>query len=141
MGTISETVQHRMERAQQKPTKLDELTKPGWGDVSDYNYQKQIKYRMPKCKVPAAFQAELQEDSASSTRTAFGERMETLDSLPTNSQLLQETSRPWSINWGLAPQQAQAYECIPSLPPHAATVKSMITKSMRVEPLSIYPGI
>ena len=32
MGTISKTVQHRMERFWLKQMKLDELTRPGWGD-------------------------------------------------------------------------------------------------------------
>ena len=36
MGTISETVEHRMECFRQKQMKLDKLTRPGWGDVADY---------------------------------------------------------------------------------------------------------
>jgi len=36
MGTISKTVQHRMERFQQKQIMFDELTQPGWGDAADY---------------------------------------------------------------------------------------------------------
>jgi len=35
MGTISKTVQYRMERFRQKQMKLDELTQPGWGDAAD----------------------------------------------------------------------------------------------------------
>ena len=36
MGTITKTVQQRMERFRQKPMKLDELTQPGWEDAADY---------------------------------------------------------------------------------------------------------
>ena len=36
MGTITKTVQQRMERFQQKQIKLNELTLPGWEDAADY---------------------------------------------------------------------------------------------------------
>jgi len=36
MGTISKTVQQRMESFRQKQTKLDELTQPGWEDAAEY---------------------------------------------------------------------------------------------------------
>jgi len=36
MGTISKTVQHRMERFRQKQIKFDKLTQPGWGDTANY---------------------------------------------------------------------------------------------------------
>jgi len=36
MGTISKTVQQRMESFRQKQMKLDELTQPGWEDAADY---------------------------------------------------------------------------------------------------------
>jgi len=35
MGTITNTVQQRMERFQQKQMKLDELTQPGWGEAGN----------------------------------------------------------------------------------------------------------
>src|SRR5882757_9930732 len=36
MGTITKTVQQRMERFRQKQMKLDELTEPGWENAADY---------------------------------------------------------------------------------------------------------
>jgi len=36
MGTITKTVQQRMESLRQKQMKLDELTQPGWEDAADY---------------------------------------------------------------------------------------------------------
>ena len=36
MGTISKTVQQRMESFRQKQMKLDELTHPGWDDAAHY---------------------------------------------------------------------------------------------------------
>jgi len=35
MGTMSKTVQHRMECFRQKQMRLDELTQPGWGDATN----------------------------------------------------------------------------------------------------------
>ena len=44
MGTISKTLQHRMERVRQMQMKLDELSQPVWGDVADYFRERGIMY-------------------------------------------------------------------------------------------------
>ena len=44
MGTISKTVQHRMESFRQKQIRLDQLTQPGWGDTADYFRERDMKY-------------------------------------------------------------------------------------------------
>jgi len=44
MGTITETVQQRMERFRQKQMKFDELTQPGWEDAADYFRERDKKY-------------------------------------------------------------------------------------------------
>jgi hypothetical protein len=36
MGTLTKTVQQRMERFRQKQMMLDELTQPGWVDAANY---------------------------------------------------------------------------------------------------------
>jgi len=43
MGTISKTVQHRMESFPQKQMRLDQLTQPGWGDAADYLRERDMK--------------------------------------------------------------------------------------------------
>jgi hypothetical protein len=53
MGTISKTVQHRMERFWQKQMRLDELTQPGWGDAANYFCERDMKYGTAELKVPA----------------------------------------------------------------------------------------
>jgi hypothetical protein len=35
MGTLSKTVQHRMESFRNRQMRLDELTQPGWGDAAN----------------------------------------------------------------------------------------------------------
>jgi hypothetical protein len=44
MGTISKTVQQRMERFRQKQMKLDELTQPGWEDAANYFFERDRMY-------------------------------------------------------------------------------------------------
>jgi len=48
MGTISKTVQQRMERFRQKVMKLDELTQPGWEDIAEYFRERVKKYGTPE---------------------------------------------------------------------------------------------
>ena len=43
MGTISKTVQHRMESFRMKQMRLDQLTQPGWRDAADYFCERERK--------------------------------------------------------------------------------------------------
>jgi len=40
VGTISNTVQHRTEHCRQMQMKPDELMQPGWGDVADWDCER-----------------------------------------------------------------------------------------------------
>jgi hypothetical protein len=53
MGTITKTVQHRMESFQRKQIRLDELTQPGWGDAANYFHVRDMKYGTAEMKLPA----------------------------------------------------------------------------------------
>jgi len=53
MGTISRTVQHRMETFRHDHMRLVELTQPGWGDAADFFCEKDMKYVTTELKVPA----------------------------------------------------------------------------------------
>jgi len=66
MGTISQTVQHRMECFRQKQMKLDELTQPGWGDAADYFGERHKKYGTTELKVTAVVQSQREEDATCS---------------------------------------------------------------------------
>jgi hypothetical protein len=48
MGTMSKTVQQRMESFRQMQMKLDELTQPGWEDAADYFREHDTKYGTPQ---------------------------------------------------------------------------------------------
>jgi len=141
MGTISKTVQHRMERFRQTQIKLDELRQPGWGDGADYFREQDKKYRTTELKVPAVVQPQTADDAASSEPTTFSEPLETLDSIPGTLQLPQVTSRQGSSHMRLGSRKLQTLECIPSLPPTPIPGWSQIQQSKPVEPVSFNPCI
>jgi len=65
MGTITKTVQQRMERFRQKQMKLDELTQPGWEDALDYFLELDKKYGTTELRVPAIIQQQTNDDAPS----------------------------------------------------------------------------
>jgi hypothetical protein len=94
MGTITKTVQQRMERFRQKQMKLDELTQPGWEDAADYFRERDKKYGTTELRVPAVVQPQTMDDAPAPPPATFGELMESLDIVPRISQRPQGTSRP-----------------------------------------------
>ena len=53
MGTITEAVQHSMERFRQKQMSLDEVTQLGWGEAANYFHKRDIKYGTAKLRISA----------------------------------------------------------------------------------------
>jgi len=96
MGTISKTVQCHMERFWQKQMKLDELTKPGWGDVVDYFRKRDMKYGKSELKVPAVIKSQTDHDAAAPPPTTYGELLATLDILSRISRMPQFSFPPGS---------------------------------------------
>jgi hypothetical protein len=93
MGTITNTVQQRMERFRQKQMKLDELTQPGWEDAAGYFREREKMYGTIQLKVRAIVQPQTMEDAPAPPPATFGELMESLDIVPGISQRPQGTSR------------------------------------------------
>jgi len=141
MGTISKTVQYRMERFRQKQMKLDELTQPGWGDAADNFRERDKKYGMTELKVLAVVQLQTADDAASSVPMTFSEPLETLDSVPGKLQMPQVTSRPGSSHMRLDSKKPQTHERIPSLPPAPMPDWSQIQQSKCVAPVSFNPCV
>ena len=119
MGTISKTVQYRMERIRQQQMRLDELTQPGWWDATHYFPGSDMKYGMTELKVPAAVKPQTDTTAATPSPTTFGERMQVLDIVPGQSQLPQVVSRQGSSQMRLGLQKSQADNHIVSLMPDA----------------------
>jgi hypothetical protein len=92
MGTITKTVQQRMESFQQKQIKLDEFTQPKWRDAADYVHVQEMTYSTSAFRVPAVIQPQTNNGAMPPPPTTFGELMESLDIVPGISQRPQGTS-------------------------------------------------
>jgi hypothetical protein len=141
MGTITKTVQQRMERFRQMQMKLDELTQPGWEDAADYFRERDKKYGTTELRVPAVVQPQTMDDAPAPPPATFGELMESLDIVPGISQRPQGTSRPGSSHIRLGSVKPQSQLGIPSGEPAAEPDSSMLLKAKPVEPVSFYPCI
>jgi len=118
MGTISKTVQQRMERFQQKQIKLEELTQPGWGDAADYVREQGTRYATTELKVPAVIKSHTDKEAANPAPSKFGEVMESLDIIPGISRMPHGTSRPGSSHLRLGSGRLQLNKRIASLSPN-----------------------
>jgi len=92
MGTISKSVQHGMECFRQMQMKIEELTQPRRGEVANYLRDRHKKYEMTDMMVPAVIQLQKQDDGASSSRSTFGDSMQTLHTVPRKSEMRHMTS-------------------------------------------------
>jgi len=138
MGTISKTVQRRMERFWQKQMKLDKLTQPGWGDAADYFRERDKKYGTSQFKVPAVIRSQTDSVAAATLPKTYGELLETLDTVPGISRMLQCPSRPRSSHMRVGSGKPKSPECISSLPPGAESNLSLIMYATPVQPVSAY---
>lgn len=82
MGTISNTLQLRMESFRQKQINLEELMQPGWGDAAEYVCERDMKYRIAQLNVPAVVKSLMVTIAAIPAPTTCGEPFETLNSIP-----------------------------------------------------------
>jgi len=141
MGTITKTVQQRMERFRQKQMKLDELTQLGWEDAADYFRERDMKYGTTELRVPAVVEPQTMDDAAATPPATFGELMESLDIVPGRSQRPRGTSRPGSSHIRLGSVKPKSQSSIPSDEPAAEPDSSMLLKAKPVETVSFYPCI
>jgi len=138
MGTITQTVQLRMERFRQMQKKLDELTQPGWEDAANDFRERDKKYGTSELKVPAVVQPQMNDQAPPPPPTTFAELMESLDIVPGISQ---GTSWPGSSHIRLGSVKQQAKLSIPSGEPAAEPDLSTLLNAKPVEPVSFYPCI
>jgi len=138
-GTISKTVQYRMERLRQKQMRFDEFMQPGQGDTADYFHERDKKHGTTELKFPAVVQPKPADNAASSVPTTFGVPMETLNSVLGKLQMPQVASRQGSTHMRLASPKLQTHEHIPSLPPAPMPNWSPTQQSTHDEPVSFNP--
>jgi len=121
MGTITKTVQQRMERFHQQQMKLDELAQPGWEDTAEYFGGRDKKYGTSKLPVLSVVQPQTDDDAAASPSTMLGENMECLDIVPRISLIPQGISQPGSSHSRLGSGKPLSYMSISGLAPAAAS--------------------
>jgi len=138
MGTITKTVQHRVQWFRQKQMKLDELTQPGWEDAADYLCERDKKYGTCELRVPTVVQLQTKDNTVASALTTFGEHMDDLDIVPGISQMPQGTSWPQSIHMRLGSGKPQSNTSISGLFPAAGPDSSTLLIAKSVEPGSFY---
>jgi len=136
MGTITNTVQQRMERFWQKQMKLDELTQPGWDDAADYFCERDMKYGTSELRVAAVVQLQTNDDAPAPPTTTFRELMESVNIVPGISQRPQGTSRPGSSHIRLGSVKPQSKLNKPSGEPAAEPDSSTLLKAKPVAPVS-----
>jgi len=141
MGTITKTVQQRMERFRQKQMKLDELTQPGWEDAATLFRKCDKQYGTTEWRVPAVVQPQPINNAPEAPQATFGELMESHDIVPGISQRPQGTSRLGSSHIRLGSVKLQSKSSIPSGEPAAEPDSSMLLKEKPVEPVSFHSCI
>jgi hypothetical protein len=138
MGTISKTVQQRMDRFREKQMKLDELTQPGWGDAADYFRARDERYGTTELKVRAVVKSHPDKDAAHPAPSSFGELMKSLDIIPEILQMPHGTSRPGSRHLRLGSGRPQSNNHIALLLPNVEPDSSPIKQAKPIEPVSLY---
>jgi len=133
MGTITKTVQQRMERFRQKQMQHDELTQPGWEDTAGYFCERDMKYGTCELRVTAVVQPQTDDDAAVPALTTFGERKECLDIVPATSKMLQGTFRPGSSHMWLGSGKPQSNRSRPCLASATQPDSSLIQNAKPVE--------
>jgi len=138
MGTISKSVQRRMEKFWPKQMKLAELTQPGWGDAADYFPEIDTKYGTSELKVPAIIKSQTDHVAAAPSPTTFGELLETLDIVPGISPMPQCISQPGSSHMRVGSGKPKSPERISSFPPGVESDPSLMMYATPVQPVSAY---
>jgi len=138
IGTITKTVQQRMERFRHNQMKFDELSQPWWETAANYCHERDKKYSTAELRVPAVVQQQTNGDAPPHPLTTFAELMESLDIVPGMSE---GTWQPGSSHIRLGSVKPRSKSSIPSGEPAAEPDLSPLLKAKPVEPVSFYPCI
>jgi len=139
MGTISKTVQHRLESFCQRQMKLDELTQPGSGDAPNFFRDRDLKYGTTELKVPAVVKPQIDMTAATPLPSTFGEDMQTLDIIRGQSPMTAVSFRPGSSQMRLGSEKPRSYQFIPVVSPDMVTNSVPIQDMKPIEHISFYP--
>jgi hypothetical protein len=137
-GTITKTVQHRMESFRQKQMRLDELTQLGWGDAANYFRERDMRSGTAELMVPAVVKPQIDLTTATPSPITVGEHLQTPEIVRGQSEMPAVTSRPGCSQMRLGSEKPQSYKFIPVLSPGMATDSIPIQDANPVEPVSFY---
>jgi len=98
MGTISKSVQQRMDSLGPKQMRIDKLTQPGWRDVANLFCQSDLNYGTAELTAPAFGKVQTDKLESAPAVTTFCELTKTLDIVIGISQMLLGTSQPGSCH-------------------------------------------
>jgi len=101
---------------------LNDLWRPGWGDVAEYFHERDKEYVMSELQVLAVIEPHTEHDAVASPPISFGQLLETLDKEHGIWQMLQVGSRPGTCLMGLGSQKCQSHTLIVILPPVAVPI-------------------
>jgi hypothetical protein len=138
MGTITKTVQQRMERFRQKQIKLDNWSRLGWENVADNFHERVRKYATSKLWVLAVVQLRTDDDAAVPAITTFRELMECLDIDPRILLIPQGLCRPGCSHNRLVSVKPQLNTSIPCIEPAVEPDFLPLLNVKPVEFVSIY---
>jgi hypothetical protein len=141
MCPITNMVQQRLERFQQKQVMLDKLTPWGWEDAADCFYGRDKKYGTSRLMVAAVVQQHMVDDAAAPALTKCSERMEYLDIVRGVLQMPEGTSQPGTTHVKLHSVDSQLNISIPGQELATEPDSSPLLKAKLVEPESFYPCI
>jgi len=139
MGTITKTVQHRMESFQQKQMRLDKLTQPGWGDAANNFRERYMRYGTAELKIAAVVKPQIETTAATPSPITIGEHMQTPEIVRGQSEMPALSSRPGSSQMRLGSEKPQSHKFIFILSPGMATDSMPSQDAHPVETVSFYP--
>jgi len=117
MGTISKTVQHRMETFRQMQIRLEVLTQTRGKNAADYFRERDMKYGTTELKITAVGKPQEDSTAATPSPTTFGGLMQALDIVPRQLPMPQVTSRQGSSQIRLGSEKHQAdNHIVPPMP-------------------------
>jgi len=119
--------------------KLDQLTKPGWEDVTDKFDVVDEKYEICERRVPTVIELHMGDGAATPPPTTLGKHMWCLHNVPRIYQMLQGTFRPECSQLWQSSGTPDLNIGKSSLAPTAVHDSTIIVKSMPVDVLIFYP--
>lgn len=111
------------------------------GDASDNIWERDMKFRVAQTKVPAVVKPQTHMTAATPSPTTFGELMHAVNIVPSQSQMMDVTSRLGSSQLRPGSVKPQAVNPLISLPPHMVPDSSQMDIAKLVQHIRFFASI